>query len=103
MEESVLFRIALTGASLLLMIKTGETITIEAIALEEKHLSDIRQLPHIFDLDYHEQILTLRCTGAEHNLIRVLNYLQEQVVVSWATIFSSFTPAATSLRASSST
>lgn len=60
------------------MIKTGETITIEAIALEQKHLNDIQQLPHIFELSYHEQILTLRCTGAEHNLIRVLNYLQEQ-------------------------
>ena len=46
------------------MIKTGETITIEAIALEQKHLNDIQQLPHIFELSYHEQILTLRCTGA---------------------------------------
>ena len=60
------------------MIKTGETITIEAVALEEQHLQAIRGIPHVFDLHYAEQVLTLRCTGAEHNLIRILNYLQEQ-------------------------
>ena len=60
------------------MIKTGETITIEAIALDENHIRAIKQLPHVFDLQYSEQILTLRCTGAEHNLIRILNYLQEK-------------------------
>lgn len=60
------------------MIKTGETITIEAVALEEQHLQDIRRIPHVFDLHYEEQVLTLRCTGAEHNLVRILNYLQEQ-------------------------
>lgn len=59
------------------MIKTGETITIEAIALEEHHLQAIEKLPHVFDLKYEKQVLTLRCTGAEHNLIRILNYLQE--------------------------
>lgn len=60
------------------MIKTGETITIEAIPLTEKNLADIRKLPHIFDLHYEGQLLTVRCTGAKHNLIRVLHYLQEQ-------------------------
>ena len=48
------------------MIKTGETITIEAIPLTEKNL------------DYEDQVLTVRCTGARHNLIRLLNYLQSQ-------------------------
>lgn len=60
------------------MIKTGETITIEAIPLTEKNLADIRKLPHIFDLHYEEQLLTVRYTGAKHNLIRILHYLQEQ-------------------------
>ena len=60
------------------MIKTGETITVEAIFLEEKHLQDIRSLPNVFDLHYENLILILRCTGAQHNLIRILNYLQSQ-------------------------
>lgn len=60
------------------MIKTGETITIEAIPLTEKNLEEIRTLPHVFDLHYEDQVLTVRCTGARHNLIRLLNYLQSQ-------------------------
>ena len=67
-----------TSEELKKMIKTGETITVEAIFLEEKHLQDIRSLPHVFDLHYENQILILRCTGAQHNLIRLLNYLQSQ-------------------------
>ena len=60
------------------MIKTGETITIEAIPLTEKNLEEIQTLPHVFDLHYGDQVLTVRCTGARHNLIRLLNYLQSQ-------------------------
>lgn len=60
------------------MIKTGETITVEALLLTEKQIQDIRNLPYVFDVYYEDQILTLRCTGAQHNLIRLLNYLQSQ-------------------------
>ena len=70
-----------TSEELKKMIKTGETITVEAIFLEEKHLQDIRNLPHVFDLHYENQILILRCTGAQHNLIRLLNYLQSQDII----------------------
>ena len=60
------------------MIKTGETITIEAVLLEENNLKEIRELEHVFDIHYESQILTVRCTGAKHNLIQILNYLQSQ-------------------------
>ena len=60
------------------MIKTGETITIEAVALTKNNLADIRSLSHVFDLSYQDQTMILRCSGAKHNLTRVLNYLQEQ-------------------------
>ena len=69
------------------MIKTGETITVEAILLEDRHLQDIRNLPHVFDIHYEDQILTLRCTGAQHNLIRLLNYLQSQDI-AFGRVFS---------------
>ena len=54
------------------MIKTGETITIEAVALTKNNLADIRSLSHVFDLSYQDQTMILRCSGAKHNLIRVL-------------------------------
>ena len=62
------------------MIKTGETITIEAIPLDETLLSGIRELPHVFDVSYEDQILKIRLGAARHNLVRLLNYLQEKDV-----------------------
>ena len=76
-----------TSEELKKMIKTGETITVEAIFLEDNHLQDIRSLPHVFDLHYENQILILRCTGAQHNLIRLLNYLQSQDI-TFGRVFS---------------
>lgn len=69
------------------MIKTGETVTVEAIVLEEKNLQDIRTLEHVFDVRYEKQVLTVRCTDAKHNLIRLLNYLQSQDI-SFGRVFS---------------
>lgn len=60
------------------MIKTGETVTVEAVNLGEEHLKAIRGLPHVFEVRYEGQALTVLCTGAKHNLIRILQYLQEQ-------------------------
>ncbi len=62
------------------MIKTGETVTIEAVILSEEDLSEIRTLPHVFDVQYSDQKLVVRCTGAKHNLIHILNCLQEKEI-----------------------
>lgn len=82
-------RILATGTTeeLKKMIKTGETITIEAIALDEKLLTDIRSLPHVFDVFYEDQVLKIRLSGAKHNLVRILNYLQERDI-SFGRVFS---------------
>ena len=82
-------RVLVTGTKeeLKNMIKTGETITIEAIVLDETALSEIRQLPHVFDVSYEEQILKIRLSSAKHNLIRILNYLQEHDI-SFGRVFS---------------
>lgn len=69
------------------MIKTGETITIEAVILEENNLKEIRELEHVFDIQYRNQILTVRCTRVRHNLIRILNYLQNQDI-AFGRVFS---------------
>ncbi len=60
------------------MIKTGETVTVEAVPLKDAQLQALRELPHVYEVRYEEQILTVLCTGAEHNLIRILQYLKEQ-------------------------
>lgn len=82
-------RVLATGTkeSLKSMIKTGETITIEAVILQETQVEMLRQLPHVFDVHYEEQILKIRCSRGKHNLIRVLNYLQEQDI-AFGRVFS---------------
>ncbi|MCI9073957.1 MAG: ABC transporter ATP-binding protein [Lachnospiraceae bacterium] len=76
-------RVLATGTTeeLKQMIKTGETITIESIVLDETLVAGIRKLPHVFDLSYEDQTLKIRLGTARHNLVRILNYLQEQDVV----------------------
>ena len=69
------------------MIKTGETVTIEAVALNEEQLIRLREFPHVFQLIYEEQVLKLRLSGANHNLVRVLHYLEEQDI-TFARVFS---------------
>lgn len=69
------------------MIKTGETITVEAVPLNEKQLGCIRELPHVFEVVYEDLVLKVKCTGAKHNLIRILNYLQEEDI-SFGRVFS---------------
>lgn len=69
------------------MIKTGETVTIETIALDEQRVSEIRELPHVFDVTYEEQILKIRLTGAKHNLVRILHYLEERDI-AFGRVFS---------------
>ena len=64
------------------MLRTAETIHIEGIALQESQLQHIRELPHVFETEYDQSqcLLTVKCTRAEHNLVRLLNYLQGQQV-----------------------
>lgn len=60
------------------MIKTGETITIEAVTVTEEQIGKIRELPHVFALEYKDQNLVIRCEGSRHNLVTILDYLQKQ-------------------------
>lgn len=69
------------------MIKVGETIVIEAVVLSEEQLAAIRNLPHVYEMNYRDQLLTIRCSGAKHNLIRVLNFLQLEEI-AFGRVFS---------------
>lgn len=63
------------------MIRTGETICIENVTLGEAQLAEVGKLPHVFQVEYDgDQRLTVKCSSARHNLIRILNYLQEQEI-----------------------
>lgn len=69
------------------MIKTGEIIRIEGILLESEQQRCVEELPHVFQVSYENQVLTVKCTSAKHNLIRILNYLQQQEI-SFGRVFA---------------
>ena len=69
------------------IIKTGETITIEAINLNPETLSEIRTMPNVFELVYEEQVLKIRLSGGKHNLISLLKYLGDHNI-SFGRVFS---------------
>lgn len=60
------------------MIKKSEIITIDLLELPENNLEEIQHLPHVYQADYTDHKLTVLCSGGKHNLIRVLNYLQDK-------------------------
>jgi ABC-2 type transport system ATP-binding protein len=60
------------------MIKKSEIITIDILELPEEDLAAIRALPHVYQADFAAHKLTVLCSGGKHNLVRVLNYLQEK-------------------------
>ena len=48
--------------------------------LSEEALIEIGKMPHVYSAVYEDNLLTVRCSGGRHNVIRILNYLQEQGV-----------------------
>lgn len=76
-----------TPEELKLMIKTGETIMIEAMGLTEAILNDIKALKHVFSVLYDNKQLKIKCSGGKHNVVRILNYLQDNSI-SFGRVFS---------------
>ena len=66
-----------TNDELKKMIKNSETITVEMFNVPENVLSAISAVPHVYSAEFSEGKLVVKCSGGNHNLIRVLNVLQE--------------------------
>lgn len=74
-------RIALgTKEELKKMIKTGETVTVEAVQLGEENLQQVRRLPGVYDMTYDAQVLKVRFTSAGGSLMTLLTCLQQENV-----------------------
>lgn len=60
------------------LIKTGETVTIETVVLTRQQIEHIRTMENVYDVSYQEETLVVRCGKGSHNLVHILQYLQEQ-------------------------
>ncbi|MCM1494601.1 MAG: ABC transporter ATP-binding protein [Bacteroides sp.] len=63
------------------MIKTGETVTIESVVITNEQMEYIRHMENVYEVNYQDSTLVIRCGKGQHNLIHVLQYLQEQQIV----------------------
>lgn len=60
------------------MIKNTESIRVEVLGLEEKHLQVLKELPHVYNVTYNDDVLCIDYAGGKHNLVRVLDYFQKE-------------------------
>lgn len=60
------------------MIKNTETIIIEAINITDEDRKNIQSLNHVYEVVTEKDRLTIKCSGGKHNLIRVLDYINEK-------------------------
>lgn len=60
------------------MIKKSEEIRIEMVDIPEEYLADIRNLKHVYEVRFENHKLHVLCSGGKHNLLRILDYLQEK-------------------------
>lgn len=60
------------------MIKKSEIISIDILDISEEDIAAIRELKHVYDVSFENHKLQILCSGGKHNLLRVLDYLQER-------------------------
>lgn len=60
------------------MIKNTETVSIEVNDLAAEVIDEMKELPHVYEVKYEENILHVACSGGKHNLTRILGVLQEK-------------------------
>ena len=76
-----------TKEKLVSMIKTGEIIHMEIMKLTQENISELRQLPHVYEVTYEKHFCEIKFTKGEHNLIRVLDYLKNHEI-SFGRVYS---------------
>lgn len=59
------------------MIKNTETVSVEISEVPDDILEKLSTLPHVYSIDFNNGKLEVKCSGGKHNLIRILNVLQE--------------------------
>lgn len=60
------------------LIKKREIITIDILDISLSDIAEIKKLPHVYEVEFDNHQLSILCDGGKHNLIRVLDFLQQK-------------------------
>ncbi len=67
-----------TNAELRKLIHNTETVTVEIAKPSDDDMSEISNLPHVYETEYSDGKLVVKYSGGKHNLIRLMNLLSEK-------------------------
>lgn len=62
------------------LIRMSETIHIEISELSEQNINDLSRLKNVYHTSYEHNQLTIQCAGGNHNLVHILNYLNDNSI-----------------------
>ncbi|MBR0146414.1 MAG: ABC transporter ATP-binding protein [Eubacterium sp.] len=76
-----------TSEELKRKIKNTESVIVDIKKISEKDIEGIRALNHVYEVNYTDQRMTIKCSGGRHNISHVVEYLAEHEL-SYDRIFS---------------
>lgn len=69
------------------MISQGEKIVIEAFNVTQKHVNEIEKMPNVENVEFGENLLTIRFKSGNSNLVELLKYVTDNQI-SYGKIYS---------------
>lgn len=66
-----------TSSELKSLIKNTENVIINIRNLSNQVIEEIHKLPHVYDVKYMNDTLTIKCSGGKHNITHVAEYLSQ--------------------------
>lgn len=69
------------------MISLGEKIVVEAFNLDNKNFKEIKSIPNVEAVEYHENRLIVRSNGGKSNLSNIVEYINRNQI-SYGKIYS---------------
>ena len=59
----------------------GEKINVEAYAMSEEQLMKVKKIPHINNVEYHENLLSVSTKSGKSCLLELMNILKDENIV----------------------
>lgn len=66
---------------LMKMISLGEKIKISVSDLNEEQKKELKLLPNVYGVEYNKETLFLKTKKGKHNLIRILNFFENEGII----------------------
>lgn len=63
------------------MIRNTETVTIEMPEAPEEFMEKVRTLPHVYEVNFTDKKLEVKCSGGKNNLLRILALLEKENII----------------------